>query len=126
MSKKRVGGTAGLVLLMGMLAMWVAPPVPLAQELSGNVLDGKMIYEWHCVRCHGAGGWGDGPQARELRVPPANFHAPAVQMKSDEQLLTSIEFGLVLSPMHGWRGRLTEQEMQDVVAYVHLLAQRGR
>jgi mono/diheme cytochrome c family protein len=101
------------------------PPVP-AQELAGSALDGKMLYEWHCVRCHGAGGWGDGTQANELRVPPANFHGPVVKMKSDEQLLTSIEFGLVLTPMHAWRGRLTEQEMQDVLAYVRLLGQRGR
>jgi mono/diheme cytochrome c family protein len=85
-----------------------------------------MLYEWHCVRCHGAGGWGDGTQANELRVAPANFHGPVVKMKSDEQLLTSIEFGLVLTPMHAWRGRLTEQEMQDVLAYVRLLGQRGR
>lgn len=126
MSQKRIGRAAGFLLLLGMTAAWSVPSVPLAQEQPGSVLDGKTIYQWHCLRCHGTGGWGDGPQAKELRVAPANFHAPAVQTKSDEQLLTSIEFGLVLSPMHGWRGRLTEQEMQDVVAYIRLLGQRGR
>jgi len=114
---------ASLPVLVAVLAS--PPPVP-AQESAGSALDGKVLYEWHCVRCHGAGGWGDGPQAKELRVPPANFHGPVVKMKSDEQLLTSIEFGLVLTPMHAWRGRLTEQEMQDVLAYVRLLGQRGR
>jgi mono/diheme cytochrome c family protein len=61
-----------------------------------------------------------------LTVPPANFHRFTTQMKSDEQLLTTIEFGLALSPMHGWRGRLTDRQMEDVIAYVRMLAQRGR
>lgn len=115
-----------LAALVGILCALASTPSPRAQELAGSGLDGKTLYEWHCVRCHGAGGWGDGPQAKELRVPPANFHNPIVKMKSDEQLLTSIEFGLVMTPMHAWRGRLTEQEMQDVLAYVRLLAPRGR
>jgi hypothetical protein len=28
--------------------------------------------------------------------------------------------------MHSWRGQLTDGEMQDVVAYIRLLAQQGR
>lgn len=104
----------------------LSPSFLHAQELSGDVPAGKLIYEQRCQRCHGAGGWGDGPKARELRVPPANFHGPMIKMKTDEQLLTSIEFGIVLSPMHAWRGALSEQEMRNVLAYVRLLGQRGR
>ncbi len=128
-TQKKSAGWGTATLLASLLGLWGAPAVPplvSAQESAGSALDGKVLYEWHCVRCHGVGGWGDGPQAKELRVPPANFHNPVVQMKSDEQLLTTVEFGLVLTPMHAWRGRLTEQEMQDVVAYVRLLGQRGR
>jgi hypothetical protein len=28
--------------------------------------------------------------------------------------------------MHSWRGQLTDGEMQDVVAYIRLLSQRGQ
>lgn len=118
---------SGLLLLViaAWGALWSAPSLR-AQELAGDVTNGKILYQQHCLRCHGASGWGDGPLARDLKVPPANFHGPILQMKSDDQLLMSIEFGVVMSPMHAWRGRLSDQEMQDVVAYVRLLGQRGR
>ncbi len=97
-----------------------------AQERGGDVTAGKLVYEQRCQRCHGLSGWGDGPQAGELRVPPRNFRGPMLSMKTDEQLLASIEFGIVLSPMHAFRGALSDQEMRDVLAYVRVLGQRGR
>lgn len=97
-----------------------------AQDRGGDVTAGKLVYEQRCQRCHGLSGWGDGPQAGELRVPPRNFRGPMLSMKTDEQLLASIEFGIVLSPMHAFRGALSDQEMRDVLAYVRVLGQRGR
>jgi hypothetical protein len=47
-------------------------------------------------------------------------------LKSDEELLRTIEHGVVFSPMHAWRGRLTDGEMQDVVAYIRLLSQQAQ
>ena len=93
---------------------------------SGDMPAGKAVYERLCVRCHGTGGWGDGPRAEDQPVPPANFHSPIVQGRSDEQLKTAIEFGLAFSSMHGWRGALTDEEMRDVVAYIRFLTQRAR
>jgi mono/diheme cytochrome c family protein len=112
--------TAGILMVL-----WFAQPVR-AQELGGDPMSGKAIYERSCARCHGKAGWGDGPSAQEEFVPPANFHSPIIMGRSDEQLIMAIEFGLAMSKMHGWRGRLTEQEMRDVVAYIRLLTQRAR
>jgi mono/diheme cytochrome c family protein len=84
------------------------------------------VYQRHCQACHGAGGFGDGPDAKNLKVAPANFHRFSSILKSDEQLLRTIEHGVVFSPMHAWRGQLTDGEMQDVVAYIRLLAQQGQ
>ena len=66
------------------------------------------------------------PDAKALKVAPANFHRFSSFLKSDEELLRTIEHGVVFSPMHAWRGQLTDGEMQDVVAYIRLLAQQGR
>jgi mono/diheme cytochrome c family protein len=97
-----------------------------AQQLPADLHRGKAVYERHCLACHGAGGWGDGPQAAALRVAPANFHRFTSFLKSDEELLRTIEHGVVFSPMHSWLGQLTEGEMQDVLAYIRLLSQQGR
>jgi mono/diheme cytochrome c family protein len=97
-----------------------------AQEYPADVTRGKAVYERHCVTCHGAGGWGDGPAAASLTVAPADFHRFRSFLKSDEELLRTIEHGVVYSPMHAWRGQLTDGEMQDVVVYIRLLSQQVR
>ena len=97
-----------------------------AQEYPADTTRGKAVYERHCQSCHGVGGWGDGPDAKALKVAPANFHRFSSFLKSDEELLRTIEHGVVFSPMHSWRGQLTDGEMQDVVSYIRLLSQRGQ
>ena len=97
-----------------------------AQEYPPDLSRGKAVYERHCLTCHGPGGWGDGPTAESLKVRPADFHRFRSSLKSDDELLRTIEHGIVFSPMHSWRGQLTDGEMQDVLAYVRLLSQQGR
>ena len=97
-----------------------------AQEFPPDAAKGKAVYERHCLACHGAGGRGDGPDAAALRVPPANFHRFQSFLKSDEELLRTIEHGVVFSPMHAWQGQLTETERQDALAYIRQLVQQGR
>jgi len=108
------------------IAVCMTPLVLPAQEYPPDVTRGKAVYERHCVSCHGPRGWGDGPNAVLLKIPPANFHRFNSFLKSDEELLRTIEHGVVYSPMHAWRGQLTDGEMQDVVAYIRLLSQQGR
>lgn len=112
-------------LCMGLIGLLFAPLLH-AQEYPADLTRGKAIYQHNCQGCHGVGGWGDGPDAKNLKVAPANFHRFMSFLKSDEELLRTIEHGVVFSPMHAWRGQLTDGEMQDVVAYIRLLAQQGR
>ena len=97
-----------------------------AQDYPADLVRGKGVYERYCQNCHGSVGQGDGPAAASLTVSPANFQRFQSFLKSDEELLRTIEHGVVFSPMHSWRGQLTDGEMQDVVAYIRLLSQRGR
>lgn len=116
-----IGGLAAL------LALGSAARASLfAQDYPSDLARGKSVYSRHCVNCHGAGGWGDGPAAESLKVAPANFHRFRSFLKSDEELLRTIEHGIVFSPMHSWRGQLTDEEMLDVLAYVRLLSQQGQ
>jgi mono/diheme cytochrome c family protein len=97
-----------------------------AQDYPPDVGRGKAVYERHCQSCHGAAGRGDGPAGESLKVRPADFHRFRSFLKSDDELLRTIEHGIVFSPMHSWRGQLTDGEMQDVVAYIRVLSQAGR
>ncbi len=112
-------------LILGVIILLFAPLLR-AQEYPADSTRGKAVYERQCQACHGIGGWGDGPDAKDLKVAPANFHRFSSFLKSDEELLRTVEHGVVFSPMHAWRGRLTDGEMQDVVAYIRLLAQQAR
>jgi mono/diheme cytochrome c family protein len=119
MSARRV------TLSMGLIGLLFAALLH-AQEYPADITRGKDVYQRNCQACHGVGGWGDGPDAKALKVAPANFHRVTSLLKSDEELLRTIEHGVVFSPMHAWRGQLTDGEMQDVVPYIRLLAQQGR
>ena len=114
-----------VTLSMGLIGLLFAPLLH-AQEYPADITRGKAVYQRNCQGCHGVGGWGDGPDAKTLKVAPANFHRFSSFLKSDEELLRTIEHGVVFSPMHAWRGQLTDGEMQDVVAYIRLLAQQER
>lgn len=114
-----------IIIVMGLIASTCSSFLQ-AQEFPADMARGKAVYERHCLRCHGTGGWGDGPEAAALKVRPANFHNFKSFLKSDEELLRTIEHGIVFSPMHSWRGQLSDGEMQDVTAYIRLLSQQGR
>lgn len=96
-----------------------------AQDFPADANRGKAIYERHCLVCHGAYGRGDGPEAASLTVRPTNFQRSRSFFKSDEDMLRTIEYGVVFSPMHSWQGVLDEGEMQDVVAYIRTLFRQG-
>ena len=95
-----------------------------AQDYPPDVVRGKTVYERHCQGCHGPEGYGDGPAGESLTIRPADFHRFRSLLKSDEELLRTIEHGVVFSPMHSWRGQLTDEEMTDVVAYIRLFLQQ--
>lgn len=119
------GVGVALICLTVTMAVMLAPPSIRAQDFPADATKGKLVYERHCLVCHGIGGRSDGPEAAALKVPPANFHRFSSYLKSDEELLRTIEQGVVFSPMHAWQGRLTETERQDVLAYIRLLVQQG-
>lgn len=111
--------------LVAVLSLFLNTVMVAAQDLPADLTRGKSLYQTHCATCHGLAGWGDGPTAESLRVAPANFHRFRSFLKSDEELLRTIEHGVVFSPMHAWTGSLTERQMVDVLAYVRLLSQQG-
>ena len=110
-----------LYVFMGCVLL-LSTSVVQAQDRLGNPKAGQVVFEMHCLQCHGAQGRGDGPVAEYLIVKPANFHAPNIRAKPGNELLSTVIWGTVYSPMHGWWDRLTRADMQDVVSYIRRLA----
>ena len=105
------------------MILMIVTSLAVGQEtLNGDPRNGKVIYQKHCLNCHGEKGDGHGPDIHFLTVPPADFHSLVSRSKTDWELLTIITFGVIFSPMHGWADRLTEQERWDVLSYIRQLA----
>lgn len=90
----------------------------LAQAARGNPKTGQAIYEQHCLRCHGDKLDGRGQEWKDLIVPPANLQSQLSRSKTDWELLVAISNGVLFTPMHSFRGKLTDEQMLDVLSYI--------
>lgn len=107
--------TALCLIVLG--SSWAAGQTP-----RGNPVEGQTIYQQHCLRCHGPKLDGKGPESQDLIVRPANLMSPASRAKTDWELLVTISNGALFTPMHGFRGKLTDQQMLDVLSYIRSVA----
>lgn len=96
----------------------IAASWAFAQGGRGNPKDGQIVYEQHCLRCHGSKMDGKGQDAQYLIVQPANLQSQASRAKTDWELLVTITNGALFTPMHGFRGKLTDQQIMDVLSYI--------
>lgn len=101
------------------LALLDAP----GQAASGDPAKGKSIYEKHCVLCHGPQGKGDGPTGKVIQPPAADFTSARSKKKSPADLLKVIEEGKADTAMVGWKRQLSDQDIQNVLAYLLMLRQ---
>jgi putative copper resistance protein D len=89
------------------------------QPADSPLARGKTVYEQHCLACHGAQGRGDGYPF--LKPPPADLSAAATRSKTDADLFITIRHGHPDTAMGAWKVALSEEESQDVLAYVRTL-----
>ncbi len=114
---------------IGVAMLVAAGGVPLPSPLSLVAQDttvGKKVYVKWCAGCHGETGAGDGPAAAYMLPRPRNFTGAVYkirttasgQLPTDADLLRAIDDGLPGSAMPAWRGRLSDAERRDVLAYL--------
>jgi len=96
-----------------------------AQVHRGNPKAGQIVYQQQCLRCHGSNLDGNGPDSQDLIVQPANLRSAIVRSKTDWELLVAISNGVLFSPMHGFRGKLTDEQMLDVLSYIRAMSPPG-
>lgn len=96
--------------------------VVFARVIRGDSKAGQVVYEQQCLRCHGAKLDGNGPDSQDLIVRPADLQSQTTRSKTDWELLVAISNGVLFTPMHSFRGKLTDQQMLDVLSYIRFIA----
>jgi cytochrome c oxidase cbb3-type subunit 3 len=108
--------TAVILLVVGGTS-WVS-----AQMSRGNPAAGQGVYEQQCLRCHGAKLDGKGQDSEDLIVRPTDLQSPLSRSKTDWELLVAISNGVLFTPMHSFRGKLTDQQILDVLSYIRAMS----
>ncbi len=117
------GRLEGLLLVVAFSGSWLFYPGPLvAQDLER----GKVVYDKWCAGCHGDDGAGLGEAAAFMLPRPRDFTRGDYQIRTtasgelptDADIRRMVDEGMPGSAMPGWERRLSEQDRNNVVAYI--------
>jgi mono/diheme cytochrome c family protein len=98
-------------------------PFPASAE---NLCEGRRIFAYYCVACHGLDGQNTGvPFADKMSPPVPSLKSETVQSYSDGQLKWVIEYGVSPSGMPAAKSILSDDEMWLMVQYIRHLPEKG-
>jgi len=101
-------------------------PVPPEYAGKTNPLDadstsrGADVFKTNCEACHGPQGHGDGPAGAALDPAPKNLPELST-VAGDDYLFWRIATGKAGTAMVGWKGVLSEEQIWQVISYIHTL-----
>lgn len=98
---------------VAMLALSMATPV-FAQS------GGETTYKSKCAMCHGADGQASSPMAKSMKVPSVKSEDFTKLSEADMIATTSNGKG----KMPGYKGKLSDAEIKEVVAYMRGLEKK--
>ncbi|MBM4777827.1 MAG: c-type cytochrome [Archangiaceae bacterium] len=94
-----------------------------APRVTPDLPAGQALFTAQCSSCHGLDGRADGPAAKGLTPPPANFHdAARMQTLTPYKVFNTTTFGIKGTPMPGFPA-LTDAERWSVAFFVFTLRQ---
>jgi cytochrome c6 len=81
---------------------------------------GEEVYKANCALCHGATGEADTPAGKTFKA--TQFTTPDTFKKSDAELIAFTKKGK--GQMPAWEGELTDDQLKNVIAYIHTLEKK--
>src|ERR1700690_2408747 len=83
---------------------------------------GAKVYAAKCATCHGKDGKGNPAMAKVFKVDPAlmDLTAKSTQDKKDDELILATTNGK--NKMPAYKGKVSDADIKDTVAYVRTLA----
>lgn len=90
---------------------------PLGTE---SAAAGVEVFKNNCEVCHGPQGHGDGPAGASLDPAPKNLPELS-KVAEDDYLFWRISTGRQGTAMVGWKGILSDEQIWQVIAYIHTL-----
>ena len=94
-------------------------PVPVTPE---SIAAGRRVYGTFCASCHGSSGKGDGPMPPEGSKPANLIDEQWDHGSTDGEIFATIRDGVGPKfDMDSWEGKITEENMWNVVNYIRSL-----
>jgi len=113
------------LLLAAPLSAEQAEPLP-RDTGDAAVIRGSIVFRTYCVLCHGTAGKGDGRAARMYTPKPANLTVSPFNDKYKEMIIRGGGKSMGRSAfMPPWGEELTEEQIQDLVAFLRELRKTG-
>lgn len=81
----------------------------------GQVDAGRVLYKNDCLRCHGAEGRGDGPDAHALKERPADLRATVQEVRNFRFYMSISRWQ---GTMPGWKTPYTQADLDALTAYL--------
>jgi len=114
-----IGVLSGLTIVV---SSWALAETKLGHSPEPGIPTGHLLYNQHCLRCHGVALDGKGPDAASLKVPPANFHLYLSRLKDDADLKKTIKEGKQFLGMHNWEDTFNDEQVRDLILYIRSAA----
>jgi cytochrome c6 len=83
---------------------------------------GADTYKAKCAMCHGADGLANSPTGKAMKVPP--FNSPDLIKATTADLIAATTNGKGKMPAYSGPGKLTGDQIKDVVAYIRTLQKK--
>ena len=90
----------------------VEEPIDMSPEA---IASGERLFNIVCASCHGAAGYG-------TQLAPALNNALFLDATSDAQIRQIVAMGVSGTVMPAWGGRLSDAQINDIIAYLRSLA----